>query len=475
MPVFTAAIAVLACALAPQAARQAAPPRIDPADLENFVDSLIPAEMANERIPGAAFVFVQDGRVVLMRGYGLADLEHRRPVDPETTIWRIGSISKVFTATAVMQLVDRGRVDLDAPVSRYVRKVSIPETYPDPVTVRELLDHTAGFDEIRPGTQAATADSVLPLAAFLQPRLVRVRPPGRIIAYSTYGITLAGEMVEEVTGPPFEMYLERNIWKPLGMTRSSITVPSRLKADVARGYEIVGDSVVAQSWEWYHTTPASSINATVADMARFLMAHLGGGAIGRSRILSERAEKEMQRQQITMDPHIPGYALGFNEDFIGGMRILEHGGNMAGFSAQMVLIPDANAGFFLVNHLESSKLRDNLKWALLERYFPQARERRPLPTPPPAEQVRADHFAGNYMSLTSCWSCQPMRAASVLTVAANPDGTLNFAGGRWIAVDSLRFVRENGSGYIVFRNDPTGAVQYLFAGAFWGWQKIPDQ
>ena len=96
MPVFTAAIAVLACALAPQAARQAAPPRIDPADLENFVDSLIPAEMANERIPGAAFVFVQDGRVVLMRGYGLADLEHRRPVDPETTIWRIGSISKVF-------------------------------------------------------------------------------------------------------------------------------------------------------------------------------------------------------------------------------------------------------------------------------------------------------------------------------------------------------------------------------------------
>jgi hypothetical protein len=259
------------------------------------------------------------------------------------------------------------------------------------------------------------------------------------------------------------------------MTRSSITVPDRLQADVARGYEIDGDSVVAQAWEWYHTTPASSINATAADMARFLMAHLGGGAIGRARILSEGSEKEMQRQQVTMDPHIPGYALGFSEDFVGGMRILEHGGDMAGFSAQMVLIPEARAGFFLVNHLEGSKLRDNLKWALLERYFPQARERRPVPTPPPAEQVRADRFVGRYAPLTSCWSCRPVRVGSLMTVTANPDGTLGFANGRWIAADSLRFVRENGSGYIVFHADPTGAIQYLFAGAFWGWQRIPEE
>ena len=447
---------------------------VQPDELAAFVDSLIPAEMAREGIPGAGFAFVQDGRVILMRGYGLADIEHGRRVVPDSTIWRVGSISKVFTATAVMQLVDRGRVDLDAPVDRYVRRVDIPATYPDPVTVRELLDHTAGFDEIRPGTQASTADSVLSLAAFLQGRLVRVRPPGRVIAYSTYGMTLAGEMVEEVAGVSYEDYLARNIWTPLGMERACITVPPQWQDDVARGYEVDGDSVVPQAWEWYHTTPASSVNATVADMTRFLLAHLGKGAIGRVRILSAHAEREMQRQQITMDPAIPGYAIGFNEDFVGKLRVIEHGGNVAGFSALMVLVPEANAGFFVVNHFEGSGLRDVVKWVVLQRYFPRARERRPVPTPPRADHVHADRFAGRYIPLTSCFSCQPIRAGSLLTATANPDGTLGFAGGRWVAVDSLRFVHDDGSGSIVFRADSAGTIQYLFAGGFWSWQKIPD-
>jgi hypothetical protein len=181
----------------------------------------------------------------------------------------------------------------------------------------------------------------------------------------------------------------------------------------------------------------------------------------------------MHRQQIAMHPSIPGYALGFNEDYIGDLRVLEHGGNMAGFSAQMVLIPSANAGFFVVNHFEGSRLRDDLKWLLLERLFPAAKQRRPVPAPlPPVERVQPARFAGQYIPLTSCFSCQPARAGPIMTVTARPDGSLAFAGGRWIAVDSLRFVRENGTGYIVFRADSTGAVTELFAGGFWGWQKV---
>jgi len=410
-----------------------------------------------------------------MRGYGLADVARQKPVVPESTIWRVGSISKVFTATAVMQLVDRGKVELDAPVERYVRRVAIPRTYPEPVTVRQLLNHTAGFDEIRPGTQAPTRADVLPLERFLENRLVRVRPPGGTIAYSTYGITLAGALVEEVSGVAFETFLKRNIWEPLGMSRSSIEVPATLQDNVAVGYEIHGDSLAAQPWEWYHTTPASSVNATVADMAHFLIAHLERGAAGSAQMLGERATEEMHRQQVTMHPSIPGYALGFNEDYVGKLRVLEHGGNVAGFSAQMVLIPTARAGFFVVNHLEGSKLRDNLKWTLLERLFPTARKRFTVPTTfPPAEQVRPERFAGEYIPLTSCFSCQPIRASSVLTVEANADGTLKFAGGRWVAVDSLCFVKDTGSGHIAFRTDNSGAIHELFAGGFWGWQKVPD-
>ena len=447
---------------------------VNPAELAAFVDSLMAAEMAREKIPGAGFVFVQNGRVVLQRGYGVADVARHRRVVPDSTIWRVGSISKVFTATAMMQLVDRGLVELDAPIDRYVRRIRVPPTYPESVTVRHLLNHTAGFDEIRPGTQAATRDGVLPLDEFLQTRLVRIRPPGRTTAYSTYGITVAGEIIEEVAGVPFETFLQRNLWEPLGMRRSSINVPAALEKDVAIGYDVVGDAVVAQPWEWYHTTPASSVNATVADMARFIEAHLERGAADGARILTEPSALEMQRQQMTMHPSIPGYALGFNEDYAGDLRVLEHGGNVAGFSSLMVLIPTARAGFFVVNHHESSRLRDNLKWALLERFFPLARARRPVPAPPPAEQVRAERFAGRYAPLTSCWSCQPVRTGSSMTVTANADGTLGFGGGRWIAVDSLRFVRQNGTGYIVFRNDSSGVIRELFAGGFWGWQKLQD-
>jgi CubicO group peptidase (beta-lactamase class C family) len=461
------AMAIMANAWSPQSGG------VDASALAAFVDSLMASEMARDRIPGAAFVFVQNGQVLLSRGYGLADVARQRRVVPDSTIWRIGSISKAFTATAVMQLVDRGLVELDAPVERYVHRVAIPHAYPEPITVRQLLDHTAGLDEIRPGTQAPTRELVLPLAEFLEHRLVQVRPPGRTIAYSTYGMTLAGELVEEVSGVDFETFLRRNIWDPLGMARSSIDVPATLSGDVAMGYELQGDSLAPQPWEWYHTTPASSVNTTASAMARFLLAHLQESA-GSTPILSPRTMEEMHRHQVTMHPSIPGYALGFNEDFIGDLRVLEHGGNVAGFSALMVLVPSERAGFFVVNHVEGSTLRNNLKWLLLERFFPAARRRHPVPaTLPPSEQFRPERFAGQYIPLTSCFSCQPVRAGSVLRVTANPDGTLGFVGARWIWVDSLRFVQEKGTGYIVFREDSAGAIKQVFAGAYWGWQKLP--
>ena len=320
----TAALPACACALAPQARAQSVTP-VDTTALAAFVDSVVTARMAADRIPGAGFVFVQDGRAVVVRGYGLADVARMRPVVPDSTIWRIGSISKVFTATAVMQLVDRGAVKLDAPVDSYVSRVAIPRTYPDPVTVRQLLDHTAGFDEIRPGTQAPSRELLLSLDEFLKGRLARVRPPGRTTAYSTYGITLAGALVEEVSSETFEAFLRRSIWEPLGMRRASIHVPDSLRNDLAIGYEFAGDSLAAQRWEWYHTSPASSINATIADMARFIVAHLPPSRPAAARILSDSALAEMHRQQVTMHPSIPGYAVGFNEDYVGGLRVLEHG------------------------------------------------------------------------------------------------------------------------------------------------------
>jgi len=445
----------------------------DTTGLAAFVDSVIGAQMRSEQVPGAAFVFVQDGRVVYLRGYGLANVAERRAADPETTVWRIGSISKTFTALAVAQLADRGRVDLRADVNRYLTRLHLPETYPLPVSVGDLLTHTAGLDEIRPGTQAPTAERVLPLADFLRTRLARVRPPGETISYSTYGITLAGELVEEVSGMGFERYLRENVWGPLGMRRTSVTVPAELRRDLAMGYERQGDSLQAQPWEWYHTVPASSINSTAADMARYMIALLSAGRPGAARVLSDSAWGELLRQQHAPHPRVPGVTLGLWEDYVGGLRVVEHGGNMAGFSSQMTLVPSENAGFFVVNHLEGSRLRDNLRDALLKRLYPAARTRRPVPPPPADFAARAAAYAGRYAWTTSCHTCSPRSTPVVLTVTAR-DNALFFAGNRWIEVGPLLFVRHDGTGYVAFRTDSAGRVAAMFPGSFWSFEKLPD-
>jgi CubicO group peptidase (beta-lactamase class C family) len=478
---WAAAIAIGALVVAATAARPSASPArllsddgaVDPAGLAAFVDSVIGAEMRREGIPGAAFVFVQDGRVVYEKGYGLANVAELRPADPETTIWRIGSISKTFTALAVTQLADRGRVDLRADVNRYLSRVHVPDTYPLPVTVRDLLTHTSGLDEIRPGTQAPSADKVLPFAEFLRPRLARVRPPGETISYSTYGITLAGELVEEVSGMDFEDYLRANVWLPLGMRRTAIAVPPELSRDLATGYERAGDSLQVAAWEWYHTTPASSVNGTAADMARYMIALLQHGRLGAARVLSDSMGGEMLARQASPHPLVPGVTLGLWEDYVGRLRVVEHGGNVAGFSSQMTLIPSENAGFFVVGHFEGSHLRDDLREALLKRLYPAARARRPVPPPPADFAARGAAYVGRYAWTTSCHTCTPRSTSVVLTVTVR-DNALFFAGNRWIEVAPLLFVRHDGTGYVSFRTDAAGRVVAMFPGSFWSFERLPD-
>jgi CubicO group peptidase (beta-lactamase class C family) len=449
----------------------------DPKELEAFINKIVTEKMENQHIPGAAFVFVKDGKTFFSKGYGFANLERKQPVVPEQTIFRIGSISKVFTATAVVQLADRRRLNLHSDVNRYLNKLKVPATFPGPVTPAHLITHTAGFDEIRPGTQGPRAESVLPLADFLSTRLKRISPAGETIAYSTYGITLAGLLVEEVSGMSFESYLAKNIWKPLSMNRTSIAVPASSKNDLALGYDYVNGVNQPQAYEWYHTTPASSINSTVMDMARFMIMNLQSGRYGKVRVLSDRAARDMQRQHATGHPKMPGVAYGFYEDDYKGLRILEHGGNVAGFSSQMVLIPECKAGFFIVNHHEDSNLRDTVKWALLEHYYrPQLPPRVPQP-PPDFNHHDALLFIGTYRWNSYCRTCgpRPTWPGISLKVTSNPDGTLSLSNSkkRWIEVEPLLFVREDGESKIAFRMDRTGKVTHMFAGGFWVFERMP--
>jgi CubicO group peptidase (beta-lactamase class C family) len=443
--------------------------RIDSAELARFIDPLISAQMAKENIPGAVFLLVQNGKVLYQRGYGFANLSRRQPVDPETTIWRIGSISKVFTATAVVQLADRGRFRLTDDVNQYLTRFKVPSTFPQPVTFEQLLTHTAGFDEIRPGTRAETAAGLLPLGDFLANKLIRLRPPGRTISYSTYGITLGGHLVEQVSGMDFETYLARNIWAPLGMTRTNITVPVSLRPDLAQGYEYDAGRNKLADWEWYHTTPASSINASAADMGRFIIAHLQDGRYGKTRIMSESAARDMHRQHVTSHPKLPGFAYGFYETFTNGERLLQHGGNVEGFSAQLTLIPTRGIGFFIASQHEPARLRDVVQAAFLDHYFPVVTKVETSPVPIAGYRERAPHFAGTYELNQFCHSCGPgRREYARIEVKANPDGTISITGNPdpFVEVEPLFFQRVRGTGSAAFREDSSGRVIQL-AGDSW--------
>ncbi|HKR09467.1 MAG TPA: serine hydrolase domain-containing protein [Gemmatimonadaceae bacterium] len=448
---------------------------ISAGELASFVNPIIKAQLEKEHIPGAVFVLVQNGKILYQRGYGFANLEKQKRVDPFRTIWRIGSISKVFTATATVQLADRGRFRLTDDVNGYMTRFKVPNTFSEPVRFWHLLTHTAGFDEIRPGTRAETEAGLLSLGDFLAPKLVRLRPPGQIISYSTYGISLAGYLIEQTSGVDLETYLRQNIWTPLGMTHTNIAVPARLSDDLAQGYELDNGTNQLASWEWYHSTPASSINSTAVDMGQFIIALLQRGRYEKTRILSEAAAVDLLRQHFTSHPQLAAFAYGFYEDFTNGEHILEHGGNVEGFAAELTLLPDRGIGWFIASQHEPAELKDVVQKALLDHYFPDQRKRVP-PVPLAGYRERAPRFAGTYELNEFCHTCgADRRAYPRIDVKAFPDGTISITGiePHFVEVSSLFFRKVNGApGGVVFHQDKSGKIDVVAGDSWFVFERI---
>ena len=192
----------------------------DPAELESFLDDLLKNEMEEYHIAGAAVSVVKDGELFFTKGYGYANLEKDIPVDPEQTLFRIGSVTKLFTATAVMQLVEQGKLDLDADINTYL-DFRIPDTYPQPITIKNLLTHTSGFEDRLADVLVSDAADIVPARGWLVSHMhARVRPPGDSPAYSNYNAMLAGYIVARVSGQPYDEYIQDHILNPLGMAHS---------------------------------------------------------------------------------------------------------------------------------------------------------------------------------------------------------------------------------------------------------------
>ena len=374
--------------------------RFDLPELQKLVEQTVAEAMEREHLPGVAFVMVKDGQVVIARGYGYANLEKQTPVTPDKTIFRIGSITKLLTAHAVMQLADLQKINLNDDVNKYLTQFKVDSRYAEPVRFWHLLTHTAGFDQVgeRGREFAKPEERKATLGEYLGGTLLRIRPPGQVSSYDTWGMTLAGYLVEKITGVPYAEFMQKTVFRPLQMTRSSVETPEALKADLALGYRYQDGKYLAQRYEYYATLPASSIDATALDMARYMIAVLGDGSFdGHNAFLSPRATAPVRQPQFSNAPGIPAFAYGFFEDQINGQRTIYHGGNMKGFDTRLYLVPEHKLGFFVAYNSDGGprpRLQAMLTQKLMDYWFPAGNQAGAVKAPLP---IKTERFAGKYL------------------------------------------------------------------------------
>jgi len=354
---------------------------LDKTDVDAWLDGYMPFALNTSDIPGAVVVVVKDGQVLSARGFGYADVDKRTPVDPARTLFRPGSVSKLVTWTAVMQLVEQGKIDLDADVNTYL-DFKIPPRAGKPVTMRQMMTHTAGFEESAKGLIVYDKSAAMTL-----PELIKSRTPARIFdagttpAYSNYATSLAGYIVGRLSGLPFDDYVEQRIFAPLNMRTASFRqpLPAALAPLAATGYSEPGQPSLG--FEIVNSAPAGALSASGIDMANFMIAHLQGGQFNGQRILSAATAATMHNSPLekvdraSLLPPLNRMELGFFETNVNGRDVIAHLGDTEGFHTSLHLYMGDGVGLYLsVNGGgragASNPLRNALFHDFSDRYFP---------------------------------------------------------------------------------------------------------
>ena len=441
-------------------------PRLDSS--ATSVDSAVVAAMREHAVPGAALAVVRDGRVVHLAGYGCANTERGIGVDPRRTVFRVASVAKPFVALAVVQLAERGTVDLRTDVNRYLTTMQVPTGWNRPVTLHDLLTHTAGLEESIVGYAARTPADIRPLGEFLAAKLPkRGWPPGDVTAYSNYGYALAGYVVESAARASFAEYVRANVLAPLGMMRSSFAqpIPAELERDAALSYRCTSDGCRPITPDYRSAYPPGGLVTTAEDMSRFIIAQVGVELDGK-RVLSDSVLRLMHERQFTHDPALPGLTYGFAEDEFGNVRSLSHAGGGSGYTSFVMLVPTMKFGAFLVANGGSSRFGAATSAAIARTLFPVATPATPQPastvaTADPVSSYRLTRYARHGVeNLPALFNGQ----AHVNRVSADTIGVTGIgdASGNYVAIDSTHWLRAGGSDRVAVRT-ANGRVTHLFA------------
>ncbi|HEY6129657.1 MAG TPA: serine hydrolase domain-containing protein [Candidatus Acidoferrum sp.] len=401
---------------------------LDAADLGAFFDGIIPLQLERSDIAGASVLVMRDGKLLLQKGYGFADWKEKKPVDPATTIFRLASISKLFTWVSVMQLQEQGKLDLDTDINKYL-DFKIRPAFDKPITIRNLMTHTAGFEEETRNILLIHGEKKPTLREFLianQPR--RLFPPGIISGYSNYAVGVGSYIVERVSGQPFEQYVADHIFTPLGMNHSTFfqPPPKELASLPSEGYR--GNTQKPPvGFEVFNPAGAGGLSSTAADMGRFGQALLNGGELDGKRILKAETLAAMFTPQFRASDQMPPLCMGFYETWRNDLRWIGHEGDLIAFHSLFFVEPSRKLILFVsFNSVGSSgRVRPELVQMFSDRYFPFNQKQTFITVP--REQLKS--ILGTYQTTRRADSTK-LRILNLLsqrTITFDKDGVLQVA------------------------------------------------
>ena len=444
----------------------------NPEELARFFDTVVPALMEKFHIVGVVVGVSDSSNTLFLRGYGSADLETGTAVDPETTLFRAGSISKLFTWTAIMQLVEEGKLNLNDPVDKYL-DFDLPDTFDQPIRIIDLMNHTPGFEDKLIGLFVQDEKHKQNLKQTVSrdiPR--RVRPPGVEVSYSNYGTMLAGYVIQRLSGIPYEEYVEQKILDPLGMDRSTFEQPplQDLAEDLATAYTYTAGEYIPQKFEIVNGAPAGALSTTATDMLRFYRAYLNDGQLNGARILKEETVKRMREPSFRHDSRANGFAHGFFELGHGEVKVFGHGGDTIFFHSISGYMPEEDFAYFIsTNSAPGMQLTLKLQDQMFDEFFPvpTGREMAAAAGLNPVLEEYTGTFAMNRRSESD--PTQIMGAVTLVSPKISEDreglhiaSILNPEGGVYVPVEKDIFQQKDGRMRIVFLRDDRGKVQSLY-------------
>lgn len=456
-------------------------------DLNSWIDSQFKEGMDSFNIAGATIVLMKGDSILHINAYGLADIESNTPVDYNSSIFGIGSVSKTFVATAVMQLVEEGNLELDRDINSYLTTFQLEYKFNDSITVRHLLTHTAGFDDRNIGTSVLAENDVIPLAQYLKKRMPpQIRPSGQVISYSNHGYALLGLIVEEVSGLAFHEYIKQRILNPLEMDCSGFKRQAKLKENYVTSYLQKGDQLIPYQSDFELNYPAGALGTTASDMGHYIAMFLNNGNYKGVQILDSASIAKMYNTPFRhYEKSKYGWLYGFPESDWYGMKLYGHGGAIQGFASQLSLLPEKNIGLFIsansssYPNSESRVFIDNFIYDLLKRLIPESLVEKEEPKASlriGSVDEPLDKFTGTYRYTQYAHKTFDkvgilIGLAPEIEIALKGD-TLNVMpwNDKLVPVSDLTFYSKYGN-YVAFGKNTKGEISYFFAEAF-SYQKL---